>query len=187
MKRLLSDGRLFKLLEKIDDDLAEKAQGEGCEHCGEEKLHRGDYKREPRGGPGWDKRRSFICARDGCRKRKTPPSVRFLGRSVYVGVVVVLVGAMMHGLSPKRVERLRQELGIDEKTLKRWREWWLKNFVQSGFWKVAKARFMPGLDEKNMPLSLVMNFGAKRRDGMLKLLAFLSPITVPGGLEGLAM
>ena len=187
MEKLLKDGVLCKLLEKVDDDLAEEARQGGCEHCGEEKLHRGDYKRQPLGGPGWDKRRSFNCAKEGCRKRKTPPSVRFLGRKVYAGVVVVLVSAMMHGVKPKRVERLRHELGIDRRTLERWRVWWVETFVQSGFWKVSKARFMPGLAEENMPLSLVMNFGAKRRDGMLKLLAFLSPITVPGGLEGLAM
>ena len=100
---------------------------------------------------------------------------------------MVLLGAMMHGLKPKRVERLRQELGIDGRTLARWRVWWLENFVKSGFWKGARARFMPRLDEQIVPLSLVEAFGATRRDGMVKLLAFLSPISVPGGLEGLAL
>jgi hypothetical protein len=86
---------------------------------------------------------------------------------------------MMHGLKPRRVERLRQELGIDERSLKRWRGWWQETFVESGFWKGARARFMPGLDEKIMPLSLVEAFGANRA-GLLKLMEFLSPITVPG-------
>ena len=187
MERLLKDGRLRKLLEEVDDDLAEEARQGGCAHCAEEKLHRGDYKRQPLGGPGWDKRRSFTCAKEGCRKRKTPPSVRFLGRRVYAGVVVVLVSAMMHGVSQKRVERLRQELGIDRRTLERWRAWWLEHFVQSGFWKGARARFMPRLDEEILPLSLADEFGAKQRDGMVNLLTFLSPISVSGGLEGVAM
>ena len=187
MEKLLKDGLLCKLLEKVDDDLAEEARQGGCEHCAEEKLHRGDYKRQPLGGPGWDRRRSFNCAKEGCRKRKTPPSVRFLGRRVYAAVVVVLVSAMMHGLKPQRVERLRQELGIDRRTLKRWREWWLENFVQSGFWKGARARFMPRLDEEILPLSLVEAFGAKRRDGMVKLLMFLSPITSTSGKVGVVM
>ncbi len=39
---------------------------------------------------------------------------------------------------------------------------------------------MPGLDKDTMPLSLVEAFGARRREGMVKLLKFLSPITVPG-------
>ena len=187
METLLKDGLLCKLLEMADDEFAEKAEKEGCVHCGEEKLHHGDYGRKPRGGPGWDKRRSFNCAKGGCRKRKTPPSVRFLGRRVYAGVVVVLVSAMMHGVSSKRVERLRLELGIDRRTLERWRVWWLENFVQSGFWRGERARFMPGLDENVMPWSLTEKHTAKTRSGMVKLLKFLAPISVSGGLDGVAI
>jgi len=176
MEKLLADGRLFKLLEKADWDIAQEAHEDVCKYCGE-KLDWGDFARKPRGGGRWTKRHSFNCKR--CRKRHTPPSVRFLGRRVYVGVVVVLVSAMMHGLSPPRVERLRQVLKIDEKTLKRWRAWWLETFVESGFWKGARGRFMPGLDEQSMPFSLVEAFGANR-EGLIKLMEFISPITVPG-------
>jgi len=177
MEKLLVDGRLCKLLEKVDGDLAQAAREEGCGYCGG-KLDCGDYPRKPRGGPQWNERYSFDCSR--CRKRKTPPSVRFLGRRVYVSVVVVLVGAMMHGVKPHRVERLRQVLRIDEKTLKRWRIWWLETFVESGFWKGARGRLMPPVDEGCLPLSLVEAFGAQSREGMVKLLEFLAPITVPG-------
>ena len=187
MEKVLKDGRLFKLLEKMDSDMAAVAEREGCEHCGEEKLHHGDYPRKPRGVPPWDKRYSFCCAKEGCRKRKTPPSVRFLGRKVYAGVVVVLVSAMMHGVKRKRVERLREALGIDKRTLERWRTWWLENFVGSRFWKSARAFFMPRLDETVLPLSLVEVFQAKRRAGMARLLEFISPITVPARKGAAAM
>ena len=109
-----------------------------------------------------------------------PQSLRFLGRRVYVSVVVVLVAAMVHGVKPRRVERLRQVLGIDARTLERWRRWWLKTFVRTGFWKGAKGRFMPPVDEKRIPLSLVEAFGAQHRGGLVKLLEFLAPITAPG-------
>jgi len=99
---------------------------------------------------------------------------------VYVSVVVVLVAAMVHGAKPGRVARLRQALGIDARTLERWRRWWLETFVASGFWKGAKGRLMPPVDEKRMPLSLVEAFGAQRREGLVKLLEFLAPITAPG-------
>jgi hypothetical protein len=178
MEKVLKDGRLFKLLEKTDSDLAEAAKAQGCEHCGG-KLHRGDFERKPRGGPQWDSRHSFCCEEEDCRKRKTPPSVRFLGRKVYAGLVVVLVSAMLHGLKPKRVEVLREALGIDKRTLKRWRAWWLENFAGSGFWKSARAFFTPRLDETVLPLSLVEAFNAKGRAGMARLLEFISPITVP--------
>lgn len=187
MEKLLKDGRLFKLLEKIDSDMAEDAAAEGCDHCGEEKLHRGDYPRKPRGGPQWDKRHSFCCAKEGCRKRKTPASVRFLGRKVYAGVVIVLVSAMMHGLKPKRVELLREALDIDKRTLERWRAWWLENFAGSRFWKGARAFFMPRLDETVLPLSLVDAFNAKGRAGMVKLLEYISPITIPARKGDAAM
>jgi hypothetical protein len=39
---------------------------------------------------------------------------------------------------------------------------------------------MPPVDEKRMPLSLVEAFGAQHREGLVKLLEFLAPITVPG-------
>ena len=187
MEKLAKDGRLFKLLEKADAEMAEVAEAEGCGHCGEPKLHHGDYPRKPRGGPEWDKRRSFCCAKKDCRKRKTPPSVRFLGRKVYAGLVIVLVSAMQHGLKPKRVEQLRLALGICERTLERWRAWWLENFTGSRFWKSARARFMPRLDEALLPLSLVEAFGGKGRDGLARLMGFLSPITIPARRGAAAM
>jgi len=153
-----------------------KAQAGGCEHCGGI-LHRGNYTRKPRGGPAWDSRYSFCCSREGCRKRKTPPSVRFLGRKVYVGVVVVLVSAMMHGLNEGRVKRLRLELEIDRRTLARWREWWIHTFVQGDFWRGERGRFWHAITEEKMPSELVEAFGGWQREGLMKLMKFLSPIT----------
>jgi hypothetical protein len=65
---------------------------------------------------------------------------------------VVLVSAMIHGLKPERVELLREAVGIDRRTLERWRQWWLVRFVESSFWREARARFMPPLCPKTMPL-----------------------------------
>jgi len=181
MKKLLNDAELFKLLLMVDTDLAQQAHANGCACCGA-KLHRGNYPRLPRGGPVGDWRYSFCCSK--CRKRNTPPSVRFLGRKVYVGVVVVLVSAMMLGLNPPRVTQLRRELKVDERTLRRWRVWWQETFVQSPFWKAARARFMPTLIEAHMPLCLVAAFGCNASAEVVRLVQFLSPITIgafPGG------
>lgn len=174
----LADQQLYQLLEKVDGDLTEETRQQGCARCGG-KLHRSDYDRKPRGGPQWELRFSLCCAREGCRRRHTPPSVRFMGRRVYAGLVVVLVSAMLHGLNPERVQRLREVLGIDRRTLQRWRQWWLVLFVESSFWREARARFMPSLCPKTMPLSLCVSFGIERRDRLLELLKFLAPITTP--------
>jgi len=181
----LADQKLYQLLELVDGDLTEKARQKGCLFC-PGKLHRSDYARKPRGGPQWELRFSLCCDRDGCRRRQTPASVRFLGRRVYAGLIVVLVSAMCHGLKPERVRRLREDLKIDRRTLQRWRQWWLATFVESSFWKEARARFMPPLCQQTLPLSLCLRFETERRDRLLDLLKFLAPITTPAAWKEVA-
>ena len=185
----LTDKNLWALLEHCDAELAEKCREEGCRHCGG-KLHQAHYWRKPRGVAEAEsrasRRHSFCCGREGCRKRHTPPSVRFLGRRIYVGVVVVLMSALRHGLKPKGVELLREKLGIDRRTLERWRKWWLEDFVQSRFWRAVRSRLAAPFCQKSLPLSLCEAFEIepgsclgdtrRRRDRLLDLLRFLSPL-----------
>ena len=85
----------FTLLEHLDEEMARGVAARGCPRC-EGPLHRGDYGRKPRGaliapaGEAFVVRFSLCCGREGCRKRATPPSVRFLGRRVYLGAVVIV-------------------------------------------------------------------------------------------------
>jgi len=112
VEKLLRSVGLVKLLEKIDTEYAVTMCQAGCSRC-KGKLHRTDYPRKPRGfAEHWTKRFSFCCAREGCRKRYTPSSVRFLGRRVYVGVIVVLVSALAQGVNAGRVQIVRRELGM---------------------------------------------------------------------------
>jgi hypothetical protein len=182
----LADQQLHQLLEKVDADLAQEDCQKGCLFC-DGRLHRADYDRKPRGGPQWDRRYSFCCAEEDCRRRRTPESVRFLGRRVYAGLVVVLITTMIHGLKPGRVRRIREVLQIDSRTLKRWRQWWLDNFVRSSFWKAARARFMPPVCERTLPLSLWLRFEVEGRHRLLAMLQFLRPITAPAAWKELAM
>ena len=186
----LADQQLFQLLEKVDADFAQEAHQQGCLFCGG-KLHRANYDRKPRGGPQWDWRHSFCCAKEDCRRRRTPQSVRFLGRKVYAGLVVVLVSTMIHGLNAERVRRIRKLLPtdqqIDRRTLERWRQWWLDTFVRCSFWKEARARFMPLVCEQTLPNSLCARFEIERRDRLLALLKFLAPITTPTAWKELVM
>jgi len=178
----LADKILPQLLEKVDLDLAEECREAGCQRCGD-RLHWDKYRRKPRGGPeSWDRRNSFTCAQN--RHRTTPPSVRFLGPKVYVGVVVVLVAALMHGLKPHRVKHLRQHLHVDRRTLRHWQQWWTGRFVEGAFWKAARARFMSPVCESTLPTQLCERFGVERQDRLLALLRFLSPITTASCLCG---
>jgi hypothetical protein len=110
-------------------------------------LHKNRYQRKPRGGGLIDLGKgphfclSLTCSM--CGKRHYPPSVRFLVSRVYVAATVVLASALRFGLTDARVARLGEWLRVPERTIARWRHWCLKDFVESLFWKNARARFMP--------------------------------------------
>jgi hypothetical protein len=178
---VLSDSRFYAALTQFDQDLAAQVRAAGC-RCGG-RLHSARYPRKPRGGPpdlgtAYEWRLSFCCAKESCRRRVTPASVRYLGRRVYLGVVVVLVSAMEQGLSLRRVAVLHQHLGIGLRTLRRWRQWWRTVFTGSRFWQGARGRFVPPVCEAALPHSLLERFGGGATERVLAVLAFLSPLTM---------
>ena len=126
-------------------------------------------------------RDSFCCAREGCRKRTTPPSLRFLGRRVYLGGIVVLVSAMTDGVTAKRAAAICALVGVSVRTLQRWRAWWLRTVPQMAFWKGARARFGWPVDERRLPASLLERFGGNNENDLERCLKFLVPITMSGG------
>jgi hypothetical protein len=178
---LLSDARLYIALLRIDREIADSARAHRC-LCGG-RLHAADYPRKSRGGAaplpeGYDKRLSFCCASDGCRRRTTPPSVRFLGRKVYLGAVVVLVSAMRHGITAERAAKLRELLCISRQTLARWRVWWRELFPATPFWQIARGRLVPPPAIEELPRSLLDRFvAADPLDPLCHLLRFLGPVT----------
>jgi len=178
---LLRDSSFFLALLLFDRDLAERYRAVGCS-CGG-RLHRAAYVRQPRGEPfglpeGFYVRESFCCSREGCRRRMTPPSLRFLGRRVYLGAVVVVVTAMVHGITEKRAAVMRELVGVSERTLRRWRQWWRESFVRTEFWRATRARFVPPVAEQRLPTSLLERLGkAGEPEGLLAVLGMLSPLT----------
>lgn len=177
------------LLPRIDDDLAAKARAVGCERCGG-RLDVADFPRRLRGGDEhgevYVNRRSFCCAVDGCRRRRTPPSVRFLGRRHYLGAVVVLATALQHGPSKKSVTKLSALLGISRRTLVRWRRWWSTMFATSRFWTSLRGRFVPAVDETTIPTSLLSRMVASDEPAVVALLHLLAPISTRPHLEARA-
>jgi hypothetical protein len=185
-RTIVPGGNFYEWLWELDQERAEQTRAEGCA-CGG-RLHRSDFERKPRGGPqdlgrAYDRRLSFCCAKDGCRRRATPPSVRFFGRRVYLGVVVILASALQAGLAPRHVSRLHKYLGCDldinRRTLARWLAWWRERLPRSTFWEVAKAHLMPPMDLRSLPASLLERFGLEPEPAAAlgALLCFLSPVT----------
>lgn len=129
-------------------------------------------------GPEYEWRFSFCCAQEGCRRRATPPSVRYLGRRVYLGAVVVLVTALQAGITPARAQRLHALLGVSGRTLKRWQAWWRTTFVATAFWRAVQGRFVPPVSVDTLPTSLLDRFqGPDERTPLLHLLRFVGPLT----------
>lgn len=172
----------------IDEDFAEKTRVQACP-CGG-RLHHANYRRKPRGTPvplpePQRLRLSFCCDRDGCRKRVTPPSVRFLGRKVFLGAIVILVAALRQGPNPRRVRELSKRFGVDRRTIARWQVFWRDHFPQTHFWKTARGRLKPVDNDTPLPL-LLLNAFVRRHDPRAdwgNLLCFLAPITIPGALS----
>jgi len=178
------DAKFWGVLLQIDEDLAAEARGLGCGHCGAV-LHGARYPRKPRGmsravlGPEYGYRLSLCCAREGCRRRKTPASVRFLGRRVYLGALVVLVSALAQGLTERRLGELRERFGVSPRTVRRWRRWWGEVFAVSGFWRGARGDFVPGLKVHDLPGGLLARMaGGDRAEALVATLRFLCPVTV---------
>ena len=146
------------------------------------------YRRKPRGRPcrlgsEHDQRFSFCCAVDGCRSRATPPSLRFLGRKVYVAAIVVLIAILQHGVSDGRLKRLAQVVSVDRRTITRWRGWWRKVFTATRFWAAARAGFMPPIDAAQLPGALIERLAGDAQDRLIGLLRFLSPVTGGAGMR----
>lgn len=183
---LLTDTKFFEALTAIDQDLAASAHADGCRRC-RGRLHHGDYRRKPRGGAAdlpasYEKRTSFCCAR--CRKRRTPPSVRFLGRRVYLAAVVVLACVLRQGPTPWRVARLRDLLGVGAETLARWHRWWRDAFVRTAFWRAARGRFARPVNDAELPRELLARFPGDASAAMVAMLRFLSPLTTSASTVG---
>ena len=161
----------WQLLVRIDEATAQKCREMGCQLCGGP-LHRAHYPRKPRGDLGeaesaFESRWSFCCG--WCRRRATPPSVRFLGRRVYVGQLVVaacLRWQELLGVVGELVE------GVPRRTVKRWLHWWRQLLPGTKFWRAVQAFFMPPVDTEAMPRTLVERFESPDQ-----VLVFLAPLT----------
>ena len=180
---LLQDPKFLTLLLRIDHEFAAQCRADGC-RCGGD-LHRADYPRKPRGCPpsmrgDCSSRLSFCCA--VCRKRATSLSVRFLGRRVYLGLAVVLASASRTGFgsTPTSV-RVATELGVARQTLQRWQAWWIEQFPLTPLWRATCARFMPPVDVLGFPGALLERFEGSPAHSLMRLLVFLSPVTLRGG------
>jgi hypothetical protein len=177
----LADTSFYQLLMRIDESIAEEVRVRGCD-CGGV-LHSARYPRKPRGirsvlDASYECRLSFCCAQDGCRRRHTPASVRFLGRKAYLGVIVVLLTALHHGLTAARRRQLIEHLDVSAQTLWRWQRWWREQFLQSRCWKRLAGQLLPPVAAHDLPGSLLGRLtGEALAERVVELLVLICPVT----------
>jgi hypothetical protein len=176
----------FALLTQQDRQIAAQVAAAGCPRCGGP-LYRGDYKRKPRGahiapaGEAFVRRFSLCCGREGCRKRATPPSLRFLGRRVYLGAVVIVVSLVAQALATAKA--LVQATGVPARTAQRWRSWWLGPFVSTEVFVAIRARLV-GVDPETLPASIFDRLSGTCTQQLSAMLAMLAPLTTGSVVDG---
>jgi hypothetical protein len=176
----------FVMLEAFDRAIARRVAVDRCPVCGGP-LHSGNYGRKPRGGliaaagEAFVVRFSLCCGRDGCRKRATPPSLRFLGRRVYLGVVVLLASIVAQAIEGARA--VRAATGVPARTVRRWLGWWQGPFLGTEVLAWIRARLV-GVEVGGIPGSILARLpgaAAERARTMLDLLAPLTTTSVRDG------
>jgi len=184
---LLADPKFHERILDFDRDRAAVCRATGCPDCGGP-LHVANYLRKPRGwlialGEQHNLRFSFCCAVDGCRDRATPPSLRFLGRKVYLATIVTLISAMCNGLTEPRLCKLAEAIGVDRRTVARWRSWWLATFTATPLWRARSAAFMPPVERDYLPASLLSRFLGDAGEQLASFLSFLGLITAGASMQ----
>ena len=180
-RSLLRDARFSGLLMDIDRGRLEQVRSAGCSKCGGP-LHSGHFERKPGGvlvasdqlPEGYRLRFDLCCG--WCRRRTLPESVRFLGRKVFLGVVIAVATVLVRGADRNATERLRRELGMSRSTLARWCRWW-RALPQTAPWLSTRGTLPVELDEQALPASLLDRYSGDAADRMQLLLRWLRPWT----------
>lgn len=170
-------------LNNIDQEIAKITLKMNCSYCSGT-LHQANYPRSPMGispefRDHYSERLSFCC--DTCRKRITPPSVRFFGRRWYPAPVFMLICLLSLGINERRLAQMKRHFGltVSESTWKRWRRWWRECFVETDFWRKEKGIAVSMLEETiSFPCALLALFSGTFMDKLCLLLRFLSPLSI---------
>lgn len=179
MDEMVLGREFFVLLEEADQRTVRQAVAAGCGVCGGP-LHHADFVRKPCGalvahqGEELVKRFSLCCGREGCRKRLTPPSLRFLGRRVYLGVVVIVASFVAQAHATARA--IRQKTGVPARTVRRWLAWWGGTFIGTEVFVAIRARLI-GVDESKLPTSIVERLPGSPEQKVRAMLDWLWPLT----------
>lgn len=177
---LLTDARFHNSLFDLDRLIAEQVRQAKCRLC-RGNLNQSHFPRKPRGvpegtHPDYHIRFSLCCATEGCRKRFTPPSMRFLSRKIYSSVVIFLIFVLKPETDESRIEKINTLLGttLSVETLRRWRHFWTKDVPQTHTWKrLALSHTL----SQSLPVSLLTQFQQTLNQPLKMGLKLILPLT----------
>lgn len=106
--------------------------------------------------------------------------MRFWGRRVYWGAVLLVVTALRQGRSEGcTVERLRALCGVTRPTLSRWLRYFREVFPQTRAWRCLTGR-LPPVAAEVLPTGMVEAFVRARGDPEAGLVACLQTLCLEG-------
>lgn len=182
----------FQALYKSDLEIANEFRKNGrCRHCHGTRLRRSNYRRKARGLPPglskevqalFDFRFSFLC--NLCNRRTTPPSLRFLGRKVYVAFAIVWISKLVEETQTFWWKNQKDLFGefISKLTIKRWIKWWLGPIWRSNFWKLLRGQLVGEIEWPRLIVGVWNSFATNFKnfsDIFYFVLHAFSPITRP--------
>ncbi|WP_226983728.1 hypothetical protein [Acidithiobacillus ferrooxidans] len=106
--------------------------------------------------------------------------MRFLGRRVYLALVILLMAGRLTARTPGAQE-VCALLDVPGRTLRRWRDWWKQDFPLTSLWKAEVACYLPPVHREDLPLSLLARFAGPPIAAVLDGLALLTPLTIRQG------
>ena len=167
MYPLLADAGFFQRLRSLDFEVFATVKAQPCRLCGG-KLDTSHFPRKPRGAGEQEEQRFSLCCRtEGCRRRVTPPSLRFLGRKVFSAWVVILVLDFGREMGLERF--------ISRRTLSRWRQFWHERLSEiHPFMRWARAQLPPGTPSTDRPGRLLPCFKFPAPEAWIPVLRFFT-------------
>ena len=81
-------------------------------------------------------------------------------------------------IQPETIVCLQHDqVGVNRRTLARWRTWWCEELIATPFWRAASGHLMPPVEPTELPASLLERFAGAARDRLISALRWISPIT----------
>lgn len=139
---LFHSAKFFSFLFGLDQEAAKRAKEKRCPICGGQ-LDAAKYSRVINGIEEMPNKHELLvfsmCCRH-CRKRVTPPTLRFSGRKQHTKGVMLLAHVLKRGATQRRIIELSKLLGASERTIRGWIRLWRAKVGDSSWWRDLKSR-----------------------------------------------